>query len=1402
MSETRDDARSLREQKTVERIRVAVWVGIAAIFAITIYDVFAKDPPLWAFIAFRLIPAAAFILLLAPFQFMKTRILPLAAVILGASAVSSTVRYMLNPDYRGVHLMGVFFVFLLSMVFVPYTKRLGTVFFIGIWLVFVTASVIQWPQETGIRLIADNFFITIAAILGLVSLHLRIASDNRETSLINRLSAQTDELRSEIAERSRAEERLRSINNLTKILSELGKQASRATTSQELYNIVCRAFARYTTIHSTAIGSIDTAVGSYIPIISNGIEQDDLRQIWDTSCSDDILAALRIGNPFICNEMQPDPEHPDQHQLAEKLACRSFAVLPLIEETTVTGALMLFSEEVGRFQEEEQDLLYELTGTISLTLQRIRNENHLKQEREALQKSEKEYRQLVEYAHEGIVIVQDSRLVFVNPAISEISGYSHEELMSVSLDQVIHPGDIDEVQRDIHALLSQENVEIDDMTLRITDRHGTVRTLEAVALKWSWNGNPALLAFLSDITDQLRAEEALKTSEQFNRGLIENLPLGVMYLDEDGALTYENRAARRIVGAPEEGELPSRGLHLNAMLEGIPAEERPSVAPLFEGKTLKNIVFKYRSIYGKETIVESTGVPQIGSDGKPVGFVFTLADVTEREAYQRTIRESEEKYRLVVENASEAIIVTQNGRFRYANPRTCEISGYSQDELLEKTVFDLIHPDHKTFIENKYRNSIQSEQIETLHPFKAVRKDGTVLWVEITSVSLDWEGQPSTLNFLTDITDRQQATEALKESIERYESLYHGVLVGLVRTRMTDGTILQCNQHMARILGYDDREEFMREYRMIDNYVDPEVRRNLLTELNTAGHVHDYVACLRKRDGSPVWLSFTESSQTIEGCIDAVVMDITEEKHAKETQQQMLTALEQAGELMIITDADGTITYVNPAFVETTGYGHEEILGQNIRMLESGQHPDAYYQEAWDTIQRGNVWKGTFINRRKDGSLYEQSTVIAPICAQDGQVRNYVGVMRDVTRERLIETQLQQNQKMEAIGRLAGGIAHDFNNLLTSIKINVEILQMDLEQDEQLSQHVDEIAEGTERASDLTRQLLSFSRRAPTEQTITDPCVILPGMERLLKRIIGENIELVSLADPDTSSILVDPSQIQQILLNLAVNARDAMPGGGTLTIMANNMNLSAAEALEYADLKRGRYVEFIVMDTGTGMDEDTLHHLFEPFFSTKGTSGTGLGLAIVYSNVRQNKGYIECESSRGTGTRFRILFPVHDESGTEPEKETQQEPEQLAETVYGTECILVVEDEESILCVAVDLLTRYGYQVIPAQSGELALEIYQTTQDTSIDLLLTDVILPSMTGRDLAEKLLEINPDLPVIYTSGYTGDVIAQHGVISQEVSFIQKPYSTQALLGMVRRALDETRNESAQNHDGSTQ
>jgi PAS domain S-box-containing protein len=601
-----------------------------------------------------------------------------------------------------------------------------------------------------------------------------------------------------------------------------------------------------------------------------------------------------------------------------------------------------------------------------------------------------------------------------------------------------------------------------------------------------------------------------------------------------------------------------------------------------------------------------------------------------------------------------------------------------------------------------------------------------------------------------------------------------------------NGIYTYVSPHVRDLLGY--RPEEMLGRKPLD-FMPAEEARRVQTVFGPITMAHKPFRVLEKthrhRNGSLIVLE-TSGVPVFDavgrfGGYRGVDRDITERRKREQELVRLAAAVEQTADSILITDVDGNIQYVNPAFERITGYSEAEALGRNARLLRSDKNSSQVYEDLWRTIKRGDIWVGQLTNRRKDGTYFDQHVTISPVRDDSGKVVNYVAVKQDRTAQLQVERQLQQSQRLEAIGQLAGGVAHDFNNLLTAILGYSELSLRRLKPDDRIAHHVNEIRKAAERAAALTRQLLAFSRKQILEPRILNLNSVVSDLNQMLRRLIGEDIDLVTRFDEDLKSVKADPTKMEQVIMNLIINARDAMPRGGKLIIETHNATMSPGYNVHRQALAAGEYVVLAVTDTGVGMNAETQTHIFEPFFTTKECgNGTGLGLSMVYGIVKQSEGYIRVRSELGEGTTFEVYLPSV-EAVADPQSRPLHEP---IET--GSETLLLVEDDSSVRRVTARLLKSAGYIVIEAESGKEAL--YAISKYPKIDLVISDVVMPEMGGRELAEKLRHLIPGTRMLFMSGYEDDAVLRAEVAEKEIGFLEKPFTPQTLTRKVRDMIED--------------
>jgi PAS domain S-box-containing protein len=624
--------------------------------------------------------------------------------------------------------------------------------------------------------------------------------------------------------------------------------------------------------------------------------------------------------------------------------------------------------------------------------------------------------------------------------------------------------------------------------------------------------------------------------------------------------------------------------------------------------------------------------------------------------------------------------------------------------------------------------------------------------------------------------------EALREREEWYRTLVENSFDGIFVQR--GFKIIFANLRLHQMLGYsvgeleglDHWSVYHPDYRQI-------TRERAAARMRGEEVVSHYEVKLQRKDGTSFEGEVSARAVTVKGepGVQVWVRDVSKPKRSEEVQRRLATAVEQAAEAIVVTDTNGDIQYVNPAFEKISGYTREEVIGRNPRLLASGEQDSIFYDDLWGTITGGEVWTGRFTNRKKDGSLYHEEATISPVRDSTGRVTNFVAVKRDVTEHLRLSNQLFQAQKMEAVGTLAGGIAHDFNNLLQVTLGYSEMLLADKDRHDPEYEDLSRILQAAKSGAELVQRLLTFSRKVEPKPVPLNLNRRIVQVDKLLKRTIPKMIDIQMNLSNDLATVNADPLQMEQVLMNLAVNARDAMPDGGKLIIETRNISLDEEHCRADVGARPGNYVLLTVSDTGHGIDKAIAEHIFEPFYTTKELGrGTGLGLAMVYGIVSQHGGFIRCSSEVGRGTAFNVYFPAIENLSESAVEMSAVRP------AFGTETILLVDDEELVRDLGERVLTKAGYTVLSATNGIEALELFKKERK-QIDLVILDLIMPEMGGKACLKELLKMDPEVRILLASGYAADAAANKTLEPGARGFVGKPFRFMELLRQVRNVLD---------------
>jgi two-component system, cell cycle sensor histidine kinase and response regulator CckA len=1087
-----------------------------------------------------------------------------------------------------------------------------------------------------------------------------------------------------------------------------------------------------------------------------------------------------------------------------------------------------------------------------------------------LRESEEKFRQLAESTSAAIFIHDGKKIQFVNNAATRYTGFTSDELKEMSPEQLIYPEDKESVMGLWSKRKQGENVP-DTYECRLNKKDGSFFWVEITANLMKRSKGNYLIGTAFNITDRKKAEEQLQVSESRFQRMLALVPDMISIHDRDMNIVYSNWKGFGCV--PDERR--KLGTKCYKTYRGY-----DDLCPDCQAKT----VIETREAFNSEIMlpdgrwVDLRIIPFLDEKGGVELFVEWVRDITENKKAEQNLRESEERFMKLSSFTFEGIIIHDKGIAIDMNQSAAEMIGYGRDEIIGRSLFDVIHPDYHAITKENLVKKVAA-------PYRivAIRKDGSTFDAEIEAKDIYYNGEYFRVACVRDITENKKAEQELRESEERYKALHNASFGGIVIH--DKGLILECNQGLSDITGYSCDELIgMNGLLLIAEYARDKVIKNI-----NEGYELPYESVGVRKNGEEYPLRLHASNIPFKGKIvrSTEFRDITEQKKSQAELQKIewmlsrkpsdkftsseyedqgygdITALNRGGLISSFIDKDTLrniaseyldLLETSSAIYEKNGdYAYGIFCSGWCRMMDSASRKLCNtndnevalnsgkwlcHESCWTNCSKKAIESGKPIDIECSGGIhlyavpiFSKNEVIGAINFGYGDPPKDVEKLRSIAdtynldpekliheadmfdsrptyiielaKQRLLSSarligimveqkqaeeeqtnlqkQLAQSQKMESIGRLAGGIAHDFNNMLSVISGRVELALMKADESSSLHSDLEEIREAAERSASLTAQLLAFARKQVISPKIININEIIGNMNTFLKRLIGENIELNWNPGKDISNIMIDPVQIDQVLANLCVNSKDAISEHGTITIKTENCIVKEVDS-NFPGLIPGEYVKIVVEDDGQGMDQEIASQIFEPFFTTKEQGkGTGLGLATVFGIVKQNKGYIYCNSTPGAGTRFDIYLPQKNQMVTEIVKE-----EKHYEKVSRDYTILLVEDEPSILEMAKDMLESFGYKVISASSPQQALK--ESLERGSIDLLLTDVVMPEMNGKELSKKIISQHPQMKTLFMSGYTAEVIAHENILDEDMNFLRKPFSMNQLREKVKKIMGE--------------
>jgi PAS domain S-box-containing protein len=903
-------------------------------------------------------------------------------------------------------------------------------------------------------------------------------------------------------------------------------------------------------------------------------------------------------------------------------------------------------------------------------------------------------------------------------------------------------------------------------------------------------------ALWRSLREKTQREEAARLQEQIACAKMDweltfdSIPDPVMLVSEECVIQRANRALALLVGL-EFSQIIGKHCYEVVHTSDEPPQGCPHQCLLKTGKEARAEIEE--PWLGK--IFDYTASPLRDSSGALMGSVIVLRDVTERRRMEEALRQSEQFNREVIASAREGIIVfDQEFRYQVWNRFMEELTGMPASQVLGKQGFDLFPHLREQKVEALLQRALEGEVVRPPDMAFRVPLTGKSGWVSaVYSPHFGPNGEIiGVISIVRDMTERKRAEEALIE--ERH--LLHTLMDNLpdhIYFKDRDSRFNQINIATARLFGLSDPSQAVGKTDF-DFFTDEHAQQAYSDEQELIRTGQPVLAKEEKEtwpDGHETWVSTTKMPlRDAQGRIIGtfgISRDITEHKRAeealRESEERLRSFIANVPLGVYRTTPDGRVLMANPALLRMLGYDSlQELASRNLERetIESG-YPRSAFREQIEREGEARDFEAAW--KRRDGSVVFVRESARAIRADDGRVLYYDGILEDVTERRRLEEQLRQAQKMEAVGRLAAGVAHDFNNLLTIVIGYSDLVLQKLTAGDRMRPTMEEIKSAGERAAWLTRQLLAFSRKQVLQPQILDLSSLLTSADQMLRRMIGEDIELVTHLPPVLGHVKADRGQIEQVIMNLAVNARDAMPQGGKLTLEAANVELDSSYARSHEGVVPGPYVTIAMSDTGTGMDAETRAHIFEPFFTTKEPGkGTGLGLSTVYGIIKQSGGNIWVYSEPGKGTTFKVYLPRIDQAV----KAIAPGELRVEELLPGSETILLVEDEEAVRSLAREALEFRGYHVLETKGAIEALQVGERHKE-HIHLLLTDVVMPQMGGRELAEHFAPLHPETKVLYMSGYADNAVVHHGLLDPGTALLDKPFTAESLARKLREVLD---------------
>ncbi|MDF7798931.1 PAS domain S-box protein [Pontiellaceae bacterium B1224] len=1011
----------------------------------------------------------------------------------------------------------------------------------------------------------------------------------------------------------------------------------------------------------------------------------------------------------------------------------------------------------------------------------------------ALMASEQDYRQLFDNMTTGFLQLEvlkgaagkpnKYRVVQINDAGCTMARMKRADLVGSTLDEIFDP--FEDYWEDVLGKVA--------LTGRASSYENRLEALGLVLSTWIFVPRPGYLAVVvSDNTARRTAEDAVLRAQQQLEHILDNTKDVIWQVDLQGNYIYANSSAEGLTGYKLSQILKMNLLEL--ILPEFHDMVKRRLANRIAGRSSHgDFSFMIRCADGTLKWLELATNEVLGADGKLEAIQGVARDITIRKAAERELEESRRFLRAILDMIPVSVF-WKDLELNYlgANRTFLDTHGFREtDEIIGKN--DLSINSEVDLAEGYMqvdRAVISSGEAQLNFEENLMSVDGNYRTLLTSKMPLrNAENHiVGVLGAYVDVTERKAAEQELEDSRIFLRSIID-TMPSRVFWKDRDSRYLGCNLAFAKDTGFGSPEDLVgkTDYDFGWSATEADLYRDDDRSIMESGIERiNFEEPQTRSDGTKFWLSTSklpmrDSSGKVIGILGAY-QDVTARKELEEERGRLSVAINQSAEAIVVMDLKGFIQYVNPAFETVTGYTQQEAIGANLAIIKSGRHEEQFYTNIWRTLEAGASWNGRIINRHKDGSYYTVESALSPVKDSQDQVVNYVVAIRDVSQQVELEEHIRQAQKMDAVGRLAGGVAHDFNNILQSILGFSGILLSEMDKGTSQYDDVAEIRKAARRAGDLTRQLLTLSRKHNVDYAVQDLNAIIRSNEKMMRRLIGERIEFVFELSDDLKPVRADFSQIEQIMLNLFINARDAMPQGGQLLVKTSNVTGSEADGVFDKGLGQ---ICLEVSDTGCGIRDDVRDHLFEPFFTTKQVGeGTGLGLSVVYGIVQQHGGHIEVSSHVGEGAVFKVFLPVCDLMEMSSPEEELSLVADLSLEGHG-EAVLVVEDDTVLRDLTNRMLRDAGYAVTAVANVK---EANAAMKNTVFSLLLVDMVLPDGSGLELVNSARSAGGEFAVLLCSGYPQEFEVHEAMNINGFRYLEKPIGSMQLLQSVREMLDE--------------